>query len=173
MAGKIQSYKRRHPDQEVNLIALSAGTGVVVWALERLKGRCQVDNVFLLASSLSSNYNMTKALPSVKGKIYVYYSRNDGMLNIIPWVGMSTVDGKLFAKTAGQAGLRGRGAKSGKIVNIGWEPKWGKVSWQGGHTDCVRRDFVQHELAPKLMGRRLPPGDSMATAAQGDEPTAE
>lgn len=177
LAHKIRAYRQKFPKQEVNVIALSAGTGVTVWALERLNGKYRVNNVFLLGSSLASSYDMRLALKSVKGEVYVYHSPHDAILAVVPMIG--TVDGKLGAKVAGLVGLRGRPTRSNKIVNIGWEKKWERLGWNGGHTDCIGRTFVQYEIARKLMGLAQPPEEILPdevateTAGVGGAPAGE
>ena len=58
LARRIKAYKQKYPDNHVNIIALSAGTGITVWALERLKGEYKVNNVFFVGSSLAHSYDM-------------------------------------------------------------------------------------------------------------------
>lgn len=149
LARRIKAYKQKYPNNSVNLIALSAGSGVAVWALELLDGEYQVNNVVFVASSLSHDYNMDRALLSVAGKVYVYHSTRDAILPLA-WV-IGTVDGRVGAQIAGQVGLRDKESYGGKVVNIKWEKKWERLGWHGGHTDCVRRPFVQYEIANRLM----------------------
>lgn len=149
LARRIKAYKQKYPHNPVNLIALSAGTGVAVWALERLKGEYQVNNVVLVGSSLSHQYDMDQALLSVAGKVYIYHSPRDAILPLA-WV-IGTVDGRLGARVAGQVGLHLKESYGGKVVNIKWEKKWERLGWKGGHTDCVSRPFVQYEIADRLM----------------------
>lgn len=153
LARSIEEYKDRHPDRAVNAIGLSAGTGIIAWALEYLKPGYEVDNVFFLGSSLSARYDVRKMLKSVRGKVYVYYSPKDQILAAVQIFGIGTIDRKWATKAAGQVGLRGRrGKRYQKIVNYGWSPKWRRMGWDGGHTDCVRRRFVQFEIGPKIIG---------------------
>ena len=77
LARKIEEYHARYPKNTINVIALSAGTGVATWAIEDLRGGAKVRNLILLGSSLSHDYNMRKALRNMTGKIYVYYSPHD------------------------------------------------------------------------------------------------
>jgi len=63
---QINEYLQDFPDNEVNIIALSAGTGVAVWACENLSDNFQVHNVIMLGSSLSSDYDMRKAMDHIK-----------------------------------------------------------------------------------------------------------
>ena len=166
LAHRIKGYKQKYPDNHVNIIALSAGTGVTVWALEQLKGEYKVNNVFFVGSSLAHSYDMDQALRSVEGKVHVYHSPRD---LILPWVKLfGTVDGRLGSKVAGQLGLRIKESYRGKVVNIGWEKKWERLGWSGGHTDCVGRPFVQYEIARRLkVEPRRAPGKKKPAAAEG------
>ena len=164
LAKRIRAYKQKFPDENVNLIALSAGTGVAVWALERLRGQYKVNNVFLVGSSLAHDYDLDPALLSVEGKVYVYHSPRDLILPLVRILG--TVDRRLGAKIAGQVGLQLKESYDGRIINIGWEKKWAQLGWRGGHTDCVGRPFVQYEIARKLMRDPLRAPDHGADTPQ-------
>jgi hypothetical protein len=151
LAHRIKGYKQKYPDNPVNIIALSAGTGVTTWALEHLKGEYMVNNVFFVGSSLAYAYDMDKALKSVEGRLHVYHSPRD---MILPWVKLfGTVDGRVGSRVAGQHGLRLKDSYEGRVVNIGWEKKWERLGWSGGHTDCVGRSFVQYEIARRLKAK--------------------
>ena len=167
LAGRIRKYKQKYPDNDVNLIALSAGTGVAVWALERLKGEYKVNNVFLVGSSLASKYDMDAVLRSVEGKVFVYHSARDAILPLTLMIG--TVDRRLGAGVVGLVGLALKDSYRGRVVNVAWEKKWNRLGWKGGHTDCVGRAFVQYEIARKLMvpPKRSPRG-AKAQAATTD-----
>jgi hypothetical protein len=151
LARKIMKYKWRHPDNEVNVIGLSAGTGVAVWALEYLSGRPQINNLFLMGSSLSSDYELRRALASVRGKVYNYYSSRDAVLSFIQLSGLGTIDRQLGVEAAGQVGFQSRFGTPPQVVNIGWEEKWSRLGWNGAHTDYVNDQFIQYEVARKLM----------------------
>ena len=166
LARRIKAYQQKYPHNPINLIALSAGTGVAVWALESLHGKYQVNNVFLVGSSLSHDYDLDLALSSVVGKVYVYHSPRDA---ILPWAWViGTVDGRLGAQVAGRVGLSLKKSYGGKVVNIKWEKKWERQGWKGGHTDCVSRPFVQYEIANRLMIE--PPRRKSESAASASAP---
>ena len=69
LARAIERYVEKYPGKPVNVIGLSAGTGVAVWALEDLKPKYRVDNVILLGSSLWYRYDVTKAAQRVSGTV--------------------------------------------------------------------------------------------------------
>jgi hypothetical protein len=151
LASRIEDYRRRHPHTPVHIIALSAGTGVAVWACEALDSRLAIDNVFLLGSSLSYNYDMSQALRRVRRHVYVYHSPRDAVLTTVQLVG--TVDRKLGIKSAGQVGLHTPTDRYRKIINTPWSERWIQLGWNGGHTDCIGASFVRSEIALKIVPR--------------------
>ena len=143
---KIQEYLRNHPRNDVNIIALSAGTGIAVWAVEALGAPHKVNNLVLLGSSLSSDYDMRAALAKTRGQVYVYYSRYDTILDG-PVRLLGTIDGKMGVDAAGLVGLHPRGGGRDRIVNIGWAPQYQRYGWTGAHTDCTSEPFVRRYIA--------------------------
>ncbi len=89
---EITAFLKRHPDADANIIALSAGTGVGIWAIENIKPPHKLNNFIMLGSSLSSRYDTRKALKRMRGNIYVYYARNDPVLRG-PVRALGTIDG--------------------------------------------------------------------------------
>jgi len=152
LARTIEAYKREYPEGEVNVIGLSAGTGVAIWAVEDLKPGCEVDNVILLSSSLWHRYDVAGALRHVKGKIYNFYSSEDPIL-AGPMKIFGTIDGVFFEDGAGAVGLhppRGRE----RVVNIAWRPEFIKYGYYGGHTDVTSPAFVRFAIAPLIIGSK-------------------
>ncbi len=152
LAHSITSYLRKYPDADANIICLSAGTGVGIWAVENIEPPFKVNNLVMLGSSLSSRYDTRKALANMKGKIYVYYAGTDPVLQG-PVRLLGTIDGT-FDDSAGLVGLNGPGANSGRIVNIGWNSRYRTYGWTGGHADCVNRRFVANVLKDYIVSSR-------------------
>lgn len=159
LADRIKSYRRRFPENKLNIIALSAGTGVATWAVESLDRDTKINNLVLLASSLSHGYDMTKALKCMTGKIYVYHSPHDEVLAAVPLIG--TIDGKRGVQSVGQVGLKTPAGFAGRIVNTPWSRKYVRFGWTGSHTDCTRKPFIRHVISkhvidrePRFPGRR-------------------
>jgi pimeloyl-ACP methyl ester carboxylesterase len=173
LARYIRQYREQYPDQPVHVIGLSAGTGVAMWAIEALPEGCYVDNVVLLASSLSRGFDAGKALRRIRGCIYVYYSPNDAVLSL-PMRVTGTIDGVFTQDPAGLVGLYPPGGPHERIVNIPWRPEFEKLGYYGGHTDCTSPRFVQAEIAPRLMAvRRSDPasdGTSYASRRESAPP---
>jgi pimeloyl-ACP methyl ester carboxylesterase len=170
LARSIERYQDRFPGRPVNVIGLSAGTGVAIWAVENLSGGHAVDNVVLLSSSLSSNYDLSKALPHVRGTIYNYYSSEDPVL----WGPMKvfgTIDGQFFVDGAGAVGLHpAHGAE--RVVNIAWRREFSQYGYYGGHTDVTSPAFVRAQIAGHITGTpaenaEIAPARPLARAARG------
>ncbi|MFH1747493.1 MAG: alpha/beta hydrolase [Planctomycetota bacterium] len=148
LASFIKQYIEQYPGRPVNLIGLSAGTGVAIWALEDLDPQYQVDNVVLLSSSLHHKYDVGKALKRVKGKIYNYYSSEDPIL-AGPMKIFGTIDGVFFEDGAGAVGLHSpTGAE--RIVNIPWQPEFKQYGYHGMHTDVTSPAFVQARISQHI-----------------------
>ncbi len=170
LASKIEDYLRRQPGNEVNIIALSAGTGIAIWAVESLSSPFKVNNLILLGSSLSNNYDMRKALPNIKGKVYVYYSSHDEVLSgAVRAIG--TVD-RGGSESAGLTGLHPPGGTRGKIVNIRWRPQYERFGWTGSHTDATSEPFVRRYLSRHIIDRKpAAPATRPSTADAGPPKT--
>lgn len=160
LAQSIRRYRSQHPHQPVNLIGLSAGTAVTIFALEALPDSFAVDNVVLLGSSLSSDYDIAGALRHVRNRMYVVTSDRDAVLKfLVPLSG--TADRKYCGLCS--AGLRGfrlpeeadgtaRGrALYRKLETIPWRPQFREAGNRGGHTGGVEPRFVHDYIAPLLL----------------------
>ncbi|MBI4581115.1 MAG: hypothetical protein HY718_15535 [Planctomycetes bacterium] len=161
---EITAYLAKYPDHEVNIICLSAGTGVGVWACENIQPPAKLHNLVMLGSSLSSDYDMRQALANVAGRVYVYHSTGDMVLQG-PVRTLGTIDGKLGADAAGLVGLRPRGLKTDKIVNIPWSSRYERYGWTGAHTDATSEPFVIAELSKHIVSPAAPPADAPAKTA--------
>lgn len=156
----IEDYIDRYPGRQVNLVGLSAGTGIGVWALEDMKPGYQVDNVVLLSSSLWYKYDISKAAAHVRNNIYVYYSPNDAVL-AGPMKLFGSIDGVFGQDGAGAVGLQARGAGD-KVVNVRWMPAWEELGYYGGHTDATSPEFVRVVLSKHLLRAATPAPTAIA-----------
>lgn len=147
---EITRYLSKFPNNQVNIICLSAGTGVGIWACENTTLPAKVNNIILLGSSLSSDYDVSKALEHIAGKVYVYCSSADMILQG-PVRTLGTIDGKIGADAAGIVGLRPPRGDRSRIVNIPWSSRYEQYGWTGSHTDATSEPFVQLVLAKTIL----------------------
>ena len=158
LADQIKAYKAQYPGSPVHIMGLSAGTAIVPFAMEELPESVGVDTVVLLSGSLSSGYDLTKALRHVRGDMYVTTSPHDAILSgAVPFTG-SADDKKVGDDVVGVHGCHLPPETSAetrrlysKIVIIAWDPSFRQFGDAGGHTDTTNASFVQHVIAPLII----------------------
>jgi len=174
--GALQAYKRNHreaqkiarritdsrassPETRILLTATSAGTGPLIWSLENLPEGVTVDHVVLVAPAVSPDYDLSRALRHVCGKMYVFYSEGDWF--VLGW-GTSTfgtVDGKK-CQAAGRFGFvppqSSDATEYNKLVQLPYNSAWMKYFNFGDHTGAMSPSFARHFLAPMLVRDEQP-----------------
>jgi len=163
LAARIRVYRKEQPDAPVVLIGMSAGTAVAVFTAEAAADDCPIDTVVLLGASISANYDLTKALRHVRGKLYIFTSPNDGVLGLF-MAATGTADRQSGA-AAGVAGFvmpagataETRKLYAEKVVTIAWTREFERVGNFGHHLDNVNKDFICKYVAPLVIGGPLPP----------------
>ena len=167
LARKIERYADSHPGAPITLIGLSAGTAIAAFALEALPDDVSVDTVVMLSGSLSSSYDLSRALERVSGKMYVFRSSRDTVLSfLLPIAG--SADRVNTKRTIGLSGVdapRSAAARRQylKIIEVPWNERFRDYGNNGGHTDSVKRRFIQAVVAPLIQTRDAP---AVASAAQ-------
>jgi pimeloyl-ACP methyl ester carboxylesterase len=162
LANRIREYRKDQPDAPVVLIGLSAGTAVAVFTAEALAEDCPLDTVVLLGASIGSNYDLTKALRHVRGKLYIFTSPNDGVLGLL-----MAATGTADRQPGSAAGITGfimpagataetRKLYAEKLVTITWTKEFERVGNFGHHLDNVNKDFIRTYVAPLVMGGKPP-----------------
>lgn len=163
VAAKIAQHARENPGVPLGILGFSAGTAEAIFALESLPETVQADTVVLLGTSISRDYDLTKALRRVKGHVYLYTSTRDRMLGfLMPFSG--TADRKFDDPGAGITGFvlpagataETRKLYAHKIVTIPWTAKLEQDGDYGRHFDNVKMEFIRDHVAPLFMGRSVP-----------------
>lgn len=167
LARRIEAYRAEYPGRPVHLIGVSAGTGLVVWALEGLREGHQVDGAVLIASSLGSRYDLSVALRNIRGRLYSFFSSVDPVLS----VGV-TLTGTVDRSRTGSGGLLSfkppKGDDAGterlyqeKLVQYGWKPADVVLGHLGGHLGATQSRFVSKRIAPLVLGGDAPPSPNV------------
>src|SRR5207248_2090228 len=145
----------------------SAGTGIAVWALEKLPDDVQIDTLLMMQSALSPTYDLSKALAHVRGHAYSFWS------NLDPVVGggtrlLGTVDG-VNTEAAGHVGFRpprtADAALYRKLMQFEYQESWMRFGDDGDHIGPMRRAFAKNMLAPLLINGQLPKIQSSSNAS--------
>jgi pimeloyl-ACP methyl ester carboxylesterase len=157
LAEEVTKHHKEHPDDPIYLAGLSAGCAVVLYALEELPEDVAVDQVILLSSSVSSEFDLTRALQRVRGRIYAFTSDRDVVLGDLA-ANFGTADGKkVGTDISGLTGFHRRGEPraqfvyGGKVQNIAWRTEFAQYGHHGGHTDSVATPFVARYVAPLVI----------------------
>jgi hypothetical protein len=166
LANKVEEKRAVDPDSPIHIIGLSAGTSLILSALEAMKDDVAVDNVILFSPSVSGEHNLTKAMQHVRRNLYATCSPYDGILKGLP--------GNADGKGGAPAGLRGfrPPRKSGprtiaaydRVVNLPWQPSYAGFGWTGSHVSVTSRDFVASVISPRILTNEPYPLDRPAGA---------
>ncbi len=151
---QIEERLKKDPNLKVTLTSHSGGTGIAVWALEDMPGGMQVQTLVLLASALSPDYDLSKALRHVRGKAYVFYSKNDQVVLGAGTRLFGTIDG-VKTDAAGLVGFRkpeGVDDKAyEKLVQKPYDDGWMAFQNIGNHVGCMSQPFAESVIAPMLI----------------------
>jgi pimeloyl-ACP methyl ester carboxylesterase len=154
VADLIVERLKEDPKARITLTSHSGGTGIAVWALEKLPKGVQVHTLVLLASALSPGYDLTAALKHVRGRAYSYYSENDTLVLGAGTELFGTIDGKRSV-SAGLVGFKkpdgADTAQYEKLDQRPWTRQWMIFDNAGSHIGCMSRTFVTRVVAPTLI----------------------
>lgn len=173
LARRIEKARAANPCAPIHVIGLSAGTSLILLALEKLEDDVMVDNVVLFSSSVSSERNLTQAMRHVRRNLYATTSPYDSILNTLPF----NADGK-GGPPAGRRGFRlptgaSRETLSAyqRVVNLPWQPTYLGFGWNGSHTSVTGSDFVASVIAPRILKPEPFPLDRPIAAIYGHSST--
>ena len=165
VAKMIEEKLAKDPTLKITITSHSAGTGIAIWALEKLPEGMKVEQVLLLASAISPDYDLSKALSHVRGKMYSFYSANDTLVLGAGTKMFGTVDGK-NSVAAGLIGFtQPKGASDeeyAKLVQRPWLKQWMAFDNVGSHIGCMSELFGEKVLGPLLI-KGLGPTSSATT----------
>lgn len=166
LARRIEAQRKVDPDSSIHLMGLSAGTAVILRALNELPKGVSVDSVVLFSSSASSQRNLTQAMGHVKGRLYATASTHDVILAGIP----ANAD-RRGGSPAGLVGFRLPTAASAqtieaydRVVILPWQPSYLGFGWTGSHTSVTDRRFVGTVIAPRILSHEPFPLDRSVVA---------
>jgi pimeloyl-ACP methyl ester carboxylesterase len=161
LADKIKAIREADPEGEIHVVGLSAGTALLLNALEQLPEGIQVDNVALLSSSASAQHDLQPALQHVRGYFYATYSREDYILASLA----VNADGEP-GPPAGRVGFhrpsnltRETALLYSRVINLPWKPGYAGYGWNGGHTHVTDQHFIRSVIAPRLLAEKPLPID--------------
>jgi pimeloyl-ACP methyl ester carboxylesterase len=164
LAKMIAMFRKAYPGRPVSVIGLSGGTGVAVYACEQLPDGIYVDEVVLIASSLSERYDLTKALRHIHGSITLFQTNGDIALGMARVVG--TIDGAPLATSAGLVGFHppdrlgpaDRELYRTKVHNVPYSASFAGLGFTGSHTSAVGSPaFIRSKIGPIITAHACDP----------------
>ena len=151
IADKITEIHRRQPERPILITSHSGGTGLAVWALEKLPADVQVERVILLASALSPQYDLSLALSHVRGHMYNFWSNQDVTVLSTGTTIFGTIDG-VKTPAAGFVGFTppktANARQYQKLQQLAYEADWAQFGNTGGHIGAMSKAFAINVLAP-------------------------
>ncbi|HWE03898.1 MAG TPA: hypothetical protein VG326_15945 [Tepidisphaeraceae bacterium] len=175
VADLIADHFHRHPDLHILLSGHSGGTGIAVWALEKLPADVKIDKLLLMASALSPGYDLSKALAHVRNKCYSFCSENDVMVLDIGTRMFGTIDGKKTEAAGAFGFLFPAGADSrqyDKLIQKPYDKVWLRYRNFGDHMGCMLRPFARDIVAPLMLDHPALSALEKATHAAGQSQAA-
>ena len=158
LAARVETYVRQHPGRPVHLIGVSAGTGLVVWALESLQG-VKATGAVLIASSLDTHYDLSRALGNVSRRLYSFNSMADTVLSLgVTWAGTVDRGGGLGGGLVGFSPPDGASEATKrlyqeKLKQFSWNPSEVLLGHLGNHLGATSPAFVRVRIAPLILGK--------------------
>jgi pimeloyl-ACP methyl ester carboxylesterase len=154
LAAQIIAERREHPDEEIYLLAYSAGCTVVLSAAEALPPQI-VDRIILLSASAPMDYDLRPALRCSRVGIDSFYSRRDRWcLGLCLRLGVMV--GIKYNPAGGRFGFRPvvespeDAVCYARLRQHPWEPEWEWAGNAGGHYGCHQPEFLRLFVVPLL-----------------------
>ncbi|MHC4981880.1 MAG: alpha/beta fold hydrolase [Planctomycetota bacterium] len=171
IAKMIVNYQDSHPDNPVHIIGHSGGGGIAVFAAEELPSERKVDGLILLSASISSGYDLTKALSRCRNGIVNFYTRADVGLLMIGTSIAGNVDGAR-GPAAGAIGFETPDASAEAEKKAAYQSLFQvelpeELVGSSAHTAATRPSFVWTYVAPWVTSATwAPPGYAAEMAAE-------
>lgn len=173
IAKMIVDYQKKYPDRSVYVVGHSGGGGIAVFVAEALPKDVMIDGVVVLSGSISSAYDLTKALGHCRKGILNIFTRGDVGLLIVGTTLAGNVDG-IRGPAAGAIGFDRPSARSSQKRIAAYQKLFQLelTSANGGsddaHTSTTHRGFIARYVAPWLAATAWPPPETpgmISTAA--------
>jgi pimeloyl-ACP methyl ester carboxylesterase len=162
LADQVEEFHRDFPETPIYLWGHSAGSGVILAALENLPPGI-VERALLLSPSVPSCYDVRLALGNVKQGLHVFYSYHDWV-----YLGVATclLDKAQCTATSGRIGFRHLGNSEEDQILYGklWQRPWKNhdqlTGNLGGHYGNYAPGFLRLHLLPLLRPSQYWPSTS-------------
>jgi hypothetical protein len=177
LAALIEDFHRRQPQTPIFVVGHSAGSSVAITALEHTSPGT-VRQAFLLAPSISANYDLRPALRNLRECLHVHYSSSDWWYLGLATQIVGTQDRAWLSPASGRVGFRLElqseedQVLAAKLRQRPWTPADNDAGHHGGHFGAYQVEFLQREVFPWMLASSatLPAEAAHARAAETPRP---
>ena len=160
VARMIMNYQDSHPGRPVFIVGHSGGGGIAVFAAEGLPEDRKIDGLVLLSASISSAYNVTKALTRCRRGIVSFYNPADAGALGLGTTLLGNVDG-IHGPSAGLIGFDEAGPRDRDETKLAYARLYqlrltGDAAVDNPHAAATDEGFVAANVAPWLLSDRWP-----------------
>ncbi len=154
LALEVEAYAREHPQMPIYLLGHSAGSTVILSALENIPPGI-VERAFLLSPSVSTSYDIRPAVRAVNRGIHVFYSRHDWWYLGFATHVLGTADRRFFHAASGRVGFSvatdgGDFLLQAKLFQRPWQGVDAQTGNLGGHYGNYAPPFLKRHVLPLL-----------------------
>ncbi|HEX3358595.1 MAG TPA: hypothetical protein VHS31_16590 [Tepidisphaeraceae bacterium] len=146
------------PGIQITVTSHSGGCGIAVWALEKLPDDVVIENLLMMQSALSPDYDLSKALRHVH-HAYSLYSELDSVVLGTGTRTAGTVDG-VYSDAAGRVGYKMPATADArqyqKLKQFEYQDEWMQYGDIGDHIGPMRYRFAKSMIVPLLQTGELP-----------------
>lgn len=157
LAGMIRTYHETHPEGVIEIVGISAGGGMIAFAIEELPDDLKIRVVLMIAPALSPGYDLTRVLRHVGQDFVNLFSSSDSLVLGFGTSVVGTMDGVKTA-SAGHVGFElppkandETRALYRKVTQICWGSEMMADGNFGNHLGWLSRGFVETHVVPLLM----------------------
>ncbi len=104
IAQRIATYAVAHPGRPIDVVGYSGGGGMAPMVAEALPPEVRLRNVLLVQAAISPEYDLTRCLQQVDGKLLNFYCESDRLILGAGTMFFGTIDRK-HVPSAGQQGF--------------------------------------------------------------------
>ena len=155
LADEIRKLREEDAERPIYLVAHSAGTGLVLRAVESLPAG-SVERLILLSSAVSPQYDLRPALAATRREIVSYHSPHDRMMLEWGTKKFGTVD-RVYSAGAGLNGFQtptdanaNDKALYDRLVQVPWSQRMLRCGHLGQHNGPCSPAFMLNELSQWL-----------------------
>lgn len=154
LAEEVETYAQAHPQMPIYLLGHSAGSSVILSALEHMPPGL-VERAFLLSPSVSTSYDVRPAVRNVNRGLHVYYSRHDWWYLGFATHVLGTADRRFFHAASGRVGFHvptdgGDFLLQAKLFQRPWQSVDIQAGNLGGHYGSYAHPFLKRHVLPLL-----------------------